>query len=434
MQINSIKIKHILCAGYFFLFLPGLFAQNIPEILQSIDFDTIKHHVRVLSGDTTVVIGDSTRKIFRRYTNATFTELNDITLAEQYLKETLESFGYEVHVKKVYEKSGFDVDIHDLLVVKEGMNYPGKYVLFSAFYMGFPWLGHPEKINPSADMNASGVATVLEGARVLKNIETDYSIIFALWGMDDGAHSFTYEYLSNPFLDKLIFNVDVEAIGYDSLNLHEIIPQFTTLNNPFINEIEYIIKQVDSLIINNDISLIQGRPFSSRGYAQIESDICPGISFIQSVVHPDSNDKIIFNPHCWYGYDHINHFNPTIFFERAKAVIGTVAQIAVNGIPGNLSAESHPIVNFPCSYTLFPNYPNPFNASTTINFYIPGDDFISLYIIDVNGNFVEQLIMQNMNAGYHNIIWNPVSYSSGIYLLILETSHVQNYQKIVLMK
>ena len=229
MNKRKLILYFLLFAICFFFSLSCLFAQNIPVILQSIEFDNIKHHVRVISGDTTVVIGDSTRKIIRRYTNTTFTELNDIALAEQYLKETLESFGYEVHVKKVYEKSGFDVDIHDLLVVKEGMNYPEKYVLFSAFYMGFPWLGHPEKINPSADMNASGVATVLEGARVLKNIETDYSIIFALWGMDDGAHSFTYEYLSNPFLDKLIFNVDVEAIGYDSLNLHEIIPQFLSL-------------------------------------------------------------------------------------------------------------------------------------------------------------------------------------------------------------
>jgi len=381
-----------------------------------------------------VVIGDSTRKIIRRYTNTTFTELNDIALAEQYLKETLESFGYEVHVKKVYEKSGFDVDIHDLLVVKEGMNYPEKYVLFSAFYMGFPWLGHPEKINPSADMNASGVAAVLEGARVLKNIETDYSIIFALWGMDDGAHSFTYEYLSNPFLDKLIFNVDVEAIGYDSLNLHEIIPQFTPLNNPFLSEIEYIKKHIDSLIINNDMSLIQGRPFSSRGHGQIESDICPGISFTQSVVHPDSNDKIIFNPHCWYGYDHIKHFNPQIFFERSKIVIGTVAHIALNGIPDNLSSNSRNVADFPQSCILFPNYPNPFNASTSINLFIPTDNFISLYVIDVSGNFIEQLIKQNMNAGYHNVIWNSGSYSSGIYLLILETNHFQNYQKLILMK
>lgn len=434
MNSIIIKIKYILYAGCFFFSLSGLFAQNIPEILQSIDFDTIKHHVRVLSGDTTVAIGDSARKIIRRYTNTTFTELNDITIAEQYLKETLESFGYEVHVKKVYEKSGFDVDIHDLLVVKEGMNYPEKYVLFSAFYMGFPWLGHPEKINPSADMNASGVAAVLEGARVLKNIETDYSIIFALWGMDDGAHSFTYEYLSNPFLDKLIFNVDVEAIGYDSLNLHEIIPQFSALNNPFLNEIEYVTKQVDSLIINNDMSLIQGRPFSSRGHGQVESDICPGISFIQSVVHPDSNDKIIFNPHCWYGYDHIRHFNPQIFFERSKIVIGTVAHIALNGIPENLSSNSPNVIDFPQSYILFPNYPNPFNSSTSINFFIPTNDFISLYIIDVSGNFIEQLLKQTMNAGYHNILWNAGSYSSGIYLLILETSHFQNYQKLILMK
>ena len=48
----------------------------------------------------------------------------------------------------------------------------------------------------------------------------------------------------------------------------------------------------------------------------------------------------------------------------------------------NVSVEDE--VNIANDFTLFPNYPNPFNPSTTIEFSIPNDGFVSITVYDLS--------------------------------------------------
>ncbi len=72
-------------------------------------------------------------------------------------------------------------------------------------------------------------------------------------------------------------------------------------------------------------------------------------------------------------------------------------------------------------FKLYPNYPNPFNPSTTISFNAKSSNNISLIIYDAMGKEVKRLIdNEYFYSGTHELIWNGKnnanqSVSSGIY-------------------
>ena len=58
-------------------------------------------------------------------------------------------------------------------------------------------------------------------------------------------------------------------------------------------------------------------------------------------------------------------------------------------------------------FILFSPYPNPFNPSTKITYYLPEPSDIELLVYDITGRQVDVLKKQIMSAGYHSIDWEP---------------------------
>jgi hypothetical protein len=73
--------------------------------------------------------------------------------------------------------------------------------------------------------------------------------------------------------------------------------------------------------------------------------------------------------------------------------------------------------NAPKQYAFHSAYPNPFNPSTQINFDLPEDGFVALSVYDVLGRKVADLANSNYVAGYHSVLWNAASVSSGMYFI-----------------
>ncbi len=94
----------------------------------------------------------------------------------------------------------------------------------------------------------------------------------------------------------------------------------------------------------------------------------------------------------------------------------------------------------PDDYKLYPNYPNPFNPSTKISFYLPGDKKISLKIYNHLGQVVKTLIDEQLySRGNHSLIWNgdndagnPVA--SGLYIAQLQFGNFSREIKMMLLK
>ncbi|MEE9465138.1 MAG: FlgD immunoglobulin-like domain containing protein, partial [Candidatus Neomarinimicrobiota bacterium] len=91
------------------------------------------------------------------------------------------------------------------------------------------------------------------------------------------------------------------------------------------------------------------------------------------------------------------------------------------------------------TYRLHPNYPNPFNPVSTIQYDLPQASAVSLIVHDILGREVARLVESYMAPGYHQAQWNGRDQSgrsvpSGIYLARLVTPEYMKSVKMVLQK
>ena len=88
---------------------------------------------------------------------------------------------------------------------------------------------------------------------------------------------------------------------------------------------------------------------------------------------------------------------------------------------------------------LKPNYPNPFNPQTTIEFNVSYPQIVKLYIYNVKGQKVKSLVNDHVTAGNHSIIWDGKDdhlneVSSGVYFYRIETEENSETRKMLLLK
>ncbi len=89
----------------------------------------------------------------------------------------------------------------------------------------------------------------------------------------------------------------------------------------------------------------------------------------------------------------------------------------------------------PCDLELYPAYPNPFNSSINVRFYLNAPAEVALDLIDVRGNIVKELIGGELiAAGNHTIPVDGLNLPVGEYLLRLQSDRESQIRKIVLVK
>ncbi|GEM_PF-2233515 len=94
----------------------------------------------------------------------------------------------------------------------------------------------------------------------------------------------------------------------------------------------------------------------------------------------------------------------------------------------------------PTEYTLFNNYPNPFNPTTHLRFQLPERQTVKMAIYDLTGSLVKVLINnQNFDAGEHVVSWDATDrfgnkVSSGMYIYRFVAGKYQKLGKMVLLK
>lgn len=74
----------------------------------------------------------------------------------------------------------------------------------------------------------------------------------------------------------------------------------------------------------------------------------------------------------------------------------------------------------PDELTFWPNYPNPFRGSTTLEYTLPKDAYVTLEVYDILGRRVETLVDKRQRSGLHTLQWDGTGASgrplaSGIY-------------------
>jgi len=145
------------------------------------------------------------------YRRTAGTELND--QARDWLFQKFQSFGYDSVVLDNFRANlrwglGWR-DCQNVLAYKVGSKYPGEHVVIGAHRDAVP-------TSPGADDNGSGTAGVLEIARVLKDVETDMTIIFALFDAEEHGLFGSYHYVDDAVArgDSIIYMLNMDMIAH----------------------------------------------------------------------------------------------------------------------------------------------------------------------------------------------------------------------------
>jgi len=80
------------------------------------------------------------------------------------------------------------------------------------------------------------------------------------------------------------------------------------------------------------------------------------------------------------------------------------------------------------------NYPNPFNARTTIEYNVPYDMAITLEIYDILGRKVETLIDDFQSPGSHAVIWDASHIASGMYFYRFQAGDYSAARRMTILK
>jgi hypothetical protein len=83
---------------------------------------------------------------------------------------------------------------------------------------------------------------------------------------------------------------------------------------------------------------------------------------------------------------------------------------------------------------LLPNYPNPFNPSTTISYHLTQSSFVKLTVFDILGREIATLVNGMVESGLHQAVFDASKLSSGMYFYKLTTDEFTQVRKMLLMK
>lgn len=88
----------------------------------------------------------------------------------------------------------------------------------------------------------------------------------------------------------------------------------------------------------------------------------------------------------------------------------------------------------PPAFQLRGNFPNPFNATTIIQFDLPEASQVIIRVFDSLGRQVQATVEQNLTAGQQNYPFDASRFSSGIYFCQVSVNHATLTQKMVLIR
>ena len=110
-------------------------------------------------------------------------------------------------------------------------------------------------------------------------------------------------------------------------------------------------------------------------------------------------------------------------------------QVGIHGYLGKRMVQN-PSDNqtTPKEYKLYQNYPNPFNPITKIRLDLPKESFVSLVVLNINGQFVKRIFKGFLDAGKYQFPFDGSSLPSGIYIYRLKAKNYVSIKKMILTK
>ena len=93
----------------------------------------------------------------------------------------------------------------------------------------------------------------------------------------------------------------------------------------------------------------------------------------------------------------------------------------------------------PSTFTLYQNFPNPFNPETTLHYDLSEDSFVNITVYDILGNMVRNLVNTDHSSGYKSVRWDATDnlrkpVPAGLYFYSIEIKNFRKTKKMILLK
>lgn len=191
--MNKLIIK-TLCS---LLFTISTIGQTIPELINAVNLDALQLTLNEFTGEqSTVVNGNTVTILNRQQAN------ND--LAADYLVQRFEQLDNLTITDQAFNTNG-----RNIIATQFGKTNPNDIYIICAHY--------DTVADYCADDNASGIATVLEIARILSTQCLDNTIVYALWDEEEiglnGAGFYANQAAANN--DNILGVLNIDMMGYD---------------------------------------------------------------------------------------------------------------------------------------------------------------------------------------------------------------------------
>jgi hypothetical protein len=273
----------------------------IQDIVNQTNLDSLIACVRILSGEDSVWINGSKVRIRNRVSALG----ND--LAADYIKNKLLGYHLDVH-DQVYSAEG-----RNIYAIQPGILYPEKQYILCAHYDAVD--------DYCADDNASGVAAVLEAARLLSSYRLKYTLVYACWDQEEigmvGSNYYASTALASQTDIRGVLNMDM--IGWDGnedrlVEIHSksVASSDSLASLLLMNNSLYDIN-LNPVIHNPGTTQSDQSAFWNNGYG--------AIMLIEAYYGGD------FNPYYHSSEDRIDQFSLDYFHDLSKLSIGTISSL-----------------------------------------------------------------------------------------------------------
>jgi len=294
-----------------------------------------------------------------------------------------------------------------------------------------------------ADDNASGVAAVMEIARVLSDPENGYSNKNTIKFIAFGAEEYHPKHAGYHHLGSLY---DVMKIDDQELNLAAVIVLDMICYNTVTDYIE-VISDVNSLWLADTVLsnatlyvpelLTNDHPLPDVPYSDHDSYQQYGYPAILLMENdrPWSDDLPNYTRNPYY-HKEVDTIGTLRISQLEKVTKLGLASVAALGDREVITAIQQDISNnFEKNETKVSIFPNPFNSETNINFHLHKASTISINIYNLLGQQVANLVSDRYyREGVHTATFDGANLPSGTYFCQIAGDSFNEIIKIILMK
>ncbi|MCS4302635.1 M28 family peptidase [Chryseobacterium sp. BIGb0232] len=335
------------------------------------------------------------------------------TNAFNWLKNKYISYGYTANQIQEDPFTFWGGDSKNLVITKTGTVYPDKYIIICGHYDTI--------VGPGVSDNGSGTSILLEAARILRNIPTEYSIKFIHFSGEEQGLIGSYHYADNIAYQGNVRKQDIKLV----FNIDQVGGQLGNNNNTITCE-----KDISGQSANN----------AASAAATQELAVCTGLySPLQTYIsNAYSSDYIPFeekgytitgfyeriksnNEHS--ADDTLANIDPVYVFNVGKAAVGALQHFAVASTSNDILGTHETAAQKDLETVNI--YPNP--AKNLLTVELPQSNLpFNIELSDMTGN----VLLRTENQ--RNI--DTTSLNKGVYMVSVKTAQNHIIKKVIIDK